>query len=125
VREWFWSGCIYDKIQAECGAAPDHSAALAREQWAIEAVHWMRDTAYRKDHSTGYAGDGPQVMATLPGHQPATHRRDHPDRPHPPGIQPRPDPNPRRHPAIDADLSDFADPVAEAGGAGIRADLAG
>ncbi|HEY1820578.1 MAG TPA: hypothetical protein VGG83_11685 [Trebonia sp.] len=133
MREWFWSGCIYDKIQAECGAAAlDHSAtdrghgrtvrrslwaapagegidfpraaqvirirrdtldidgaliakeivhaatsldaargtpgtlaALAREQWAIEAVHWIRDTAYREDHSTGYAGDGPQVMATL------------------------------------------------------------
>ncbi len=32
---------------------------------AIEAVHWIRDTAYREDHSTGYAGDGPQVMATL------------------------------------------------------------
>ena len=30
-----------------------------------EAVHWIRDTAYREDHSAGYAGDGPQVMATL------------------------------------------------------------
>jgi predicted transposase YbfD/YdcC len=46
-------------------ATPETLAALARGQWAIEAVHWIRDTAYREDHSTGYAGDGPQVMATL------------------------------------------------------------
>ncbi|MCW2890739.1 MAG: transposase family protein [Actinomycetia bacterium] len=46
-------------------ANPEALAALTRGQWAIEAVHWIRDTAYREDHSTGYAGDGPQVMATL------------------------------------------------------------
>jgi hypothetical protein len=46
-------------------AAPADLAALARGQWAIEAVHWIRDTAYREDHSAGYAGDGPQVMAAL------------------------------------------------------------
>jgi predicted transposase YbfD/YdcC len=46
-------------------ATPADLAGLARGQWAIEAVHWIRDTAYREDHSTGYAGDGPQVMATL------------------------------------------------------------
>jgi predicted transposase YbfD/YdcC len=44
---------------------PEALAALARGQWAIEAVHWIRDTAYHEDHSTGYAGEGPQVMATL------------------------------------------------------------
>jgi predicted transposase YbfD/YdcC len=44
---------------------PEALAALARGQWAIEAVHWIRDTAYREDHNAGYAGDGPQVMATL------------------------------------------------------------
>jgi predicted transposase YbfD/YdcC len=46
-------------------ATPEALAGLARGQWAIEAVHWIRDTAYREDHSTGYAGEGPQVMATL------------------------------------------------------------
>jgi len=46
-------------------ATPEALAALTRGQWAIEAVHWIRDTAYREDHSAGYAGDGPQVMATL------------------------------------------------------------
>jgi predicted transposase YbfD/YdcC len=46
-------------------ATPADLAGLARGQWAIEAVHWIRDTAYREDHSSGYAGDGPQVMATL------------------------------------------------------------
>ena len=30
-----------------------------------QSVHWIRDTAYAEDASTGYAGEGPQVMATL------------------------------------------------------------
>jgi hypothetical protein len=44
---------------------PEALAGLARGQWAIEAVHWIRDTAYREDHSTGYAGEEPQVMVSL------------------------------------------------------------
>jgi predicted transposase YbfD/YdcC len=40
-------------------------AAIARGQWGIESVHWIRDTAYAEDASTGYTGNGPQVMATL------------------------------------------------------------
>jgi predicted transposase YbfD/YdcC len=40
-------------------------AAIARGQWGIESVHWLRDTAYAEDANTGYAGNGPQVMATL------------------------------------------------------------
>ena len=28
-------------------------------------MHWVRDTAYAEDASTGYAGEGPQVMATF------------------------------------------------------------
>ena len=40
-------------------------ARIARGQWGIESVHWLRDTAYGEDASTGYAGNGPQVMATL------------------------------------------------------------
>jgi predicted transposase YbfD/YdcC len=40
-------------------------AELARGQWGIESVHWLRDTAYAEDANTGYAGNGPQVMATL------------------------------------------------------------
>jgi hypothetical protein len=31
----------------------------------IESVHWLRDTAWAEDANTGYAGNGPQVMATL------------------------------------------------------------
>jgi predicted transposase YbfD/YdcC len=44
---------------------PATLAGLTRGQWGIESVHWVRDTAYAEDASTGYAGDGPQVMATL------------------------------------------------------------
>jgi predicted transposase YbfD/YdcC len=40
-------------------------AKLARGQWGIESVHWLRDTAYGEDANTGYAGNGPQAMATL------------------------------------------------------------
>lgn len=44
---------------------PAALAALARGQWGIESVHWVRDTAYAEDANTGYTGNGPQVMATL------------------------------------------------------------
>jgi predicted transposase YbfD/YdcC len=40
-------------------------AGIARGQWGIESVHWVRDTAYAEDASTAYRGNGPQVMATL------------------------------------------------------------
>ena len=40
-------------------------AKLARGQWGIESVHWLRDTAYAEDANTGYAGNGPQAMAAL------------------------------------------------------------
>ena len=46
-------------------ATPADLAGLARGQWGIESVHWVRDTAYREDSSTGYAGNGPQTMAAL------------------------------------------------------------
>ena len=44
---------------------PDILAALTRGHWGIESVHWIRDTACAEDANTGYAGNGPQVMATL------------------------------------------------------------
>jgi predicted transposase YbfD/YdcC len=40
-------------------------AKLARGQWGIESVHWLRDTAWDEDANTGYAGNGPQAMASL------------------------------------------------------------
>jgi predicted transposase YbfD/YdcC len=40
-------------------------AKIARRQWGIESVHWLRDTAWDDDANTGYAGNGPQAMATL------------------------------------------------------------
>ena len=45
-------------------AGPADLAKIARGQWGIESVHWVRDTAYREDSGTGYSGGGPQVMAT-------------------------------------------------------------
>ncbi len=46
-------------------AGPADLARIARGQWGLESVHWLRDTAYREDSDTGYTGNGPQVMATL------------------------------------------------------------
>jgi predicted transposase YbfD/YdcC len=40
-------------------------AVIARGQWGTESVHWLRDTAWAEDANTGYAGNGPQVMATF------------------------------------------------------------
>ncbi len=51
-------------LNATRAAAAD-LARLTRGQWGIESVHWLRDTAYAEDQNTGYAGNGPQVMATL------------------------------------------------------------
>ncbi|MGH7733406.1 MAG: ISAs1 family transposase, partial [Gemmatimonadales bacterium] len=46
-------------------AGPADLAVIARGQWGIESVHWLRDTAWAEDANTGYAGNGPQVMATF------------------------------------------------------------
>ena len=37
-------------------------AKLARGQWGIESLHWLRDTAYAEDANTGDAGNGPQAI---------------------------------------------------------------
>jgi predicted transposase YbfD/YdcC len=50
-------------------------AKIACGQWGIESVHWLRDTAYAEDANTGYAGNGPQVMATQSRYHPALPRR--------------------------------------------------
>ena len=46
-------------------AGPARLAALVRGQWAIEALHWLRDTLYREDDSTARTGSGPRAMAGL------------------------------------------------------------
>ena len=46
-------------------ASPPVIAALVRGQWAIESLHWLRDTLYREDNSTARTRSGPRVMATL------------------------------------------------------------
>jgi predicted transposase YbfD/YdcC len=46
-------------------AGPADLARIARGQWGIESVHWLRDTTWAEDANTGYAGNGPQAMATL------------------------------------------------------------
>jgi predicted transposase YbfD/YdcC len=40
-------------------------AALVRNHWGIESLHWLRDTVYREDNSTVRTSSGPRVMAGL------------------------------------------------------------
>ena len=67
-------------------ASPQTIASLVRGQWAIESLHWLRDTLYREDNSTVRTRSGPRAMATLkeprrrrlaPGRA-ARHHRSHP-----------------------------------------------
>jgi len=46
-------------------AGPETIARLVRGQWAIESLHWLRDTLYREDNSTVRTRSGPRAMATL------------------------------------------------------------
>ena len=46
-------------------AAPTEVAALVRNHWGIESLHWLRDTVYREDNSTVHTRSGPRVMAAL------------------------------------------------------------
>jgi predicted transposase YbfD/YdcC len=46
-------------------AAPERLAALVRNHWGIESLHWLRDTVYREDNSTVRTRSGPRVMASL------------------------------------------------------------
>jgi predicted transposase YbfD/YdcC len=46
-------------------ATPQTIASLVRGQWAIESLHWLRDTLYREDNSTARTRSGPRAMATL------------------------------------------------------------
>jgi predicted transposase YbfD/YdcC len=50
--------------------APDRASAAdlarhVREQWAIESLHWLRDTLYQEDKSQVRIRSGPRIMAAL------------------------------------------------------------
>ena len=40
-------------------------ARHVREQWAIESLHWLRDTLYQEDKSQVRTRSGPRIMAAL------------------------------------------------------------
>ncbi|MFD4144490.1 ISAs1 family transposase [Streptomyces sp. NPDC058572] len=46
-------------------ASPQLIGRIARAQWAIEAVHHVRDTTFAEDASKIRTGHGPENMATL------------------------------------------------------------
>ena len=46
-------------------ADPARLAGLVRGQWAIESLHWLRDTLYREDQSQVRTRSGPRAMAAL------------------------------------------------------------
>jgi hypothetical protein len=46
---------------APARAGPGAIAGLVRGQWAIESLHWLRDTLYREDNSTVRTGSRPRA----------------------------------------------------------------
>lgn len=46
-------------------AGPAELAALVRDHWGVESLHWLRDTVYREDHSQARTRSGPRVMASM------------------------------------------------------------
>lgn len=46
-------------------ATPADLARYVQSHWAIEALHWIRDTRYREDHSTVRTRSGPRILAAL------------------------------------------------------------
>ncbi|SDS44051.1 ISAs1 family transposase [Actinoplanes derwentensis] len=46
-------------------AGPAELAAFNRGHWAIETLHFIRDTCYREDHSHVRTRSGPRVLASL------------------------------------------------------------
>jgi predicted transposase YbfD/YdcC len=46
-------------------ATPADLAGYVQGQWAIESLHWIRDTCYREDQSTVRTRSGPRVLASL------------------------------------------------------------
>lgn len=45
--------------------SPAALAAHVRGQWAIESLHWLRDTLYQEDKSQVRTRSGPRIMAAL------------------------------------------------------------
>jgi predicted transposase YbfD/YdcC len=46
-------------------SAGTHISAAAQSHWAIESLHWIRDTCYREDDSRVHTRNGPHVLASL------------------------------------------------------------
>jgi predicted transposase YbfD/YdcC len=55
-------------------ADPARVGSLVRGHWAIESMHWIRDTLYREDHSKARTRSGPRVMAALRNLATGAHR---------------------------------------------------
>jgi len=55
-------------------ADPARVGSLVRGHWAIESMHWLRDTLYREDQSTVRTRSGPRVMAALRNLATGAHR---------------------------------------------------
>jgi predicted transposase YbfD/YdcC len=46
-------------------ASPADLARYVRGQWAIESLHWLRDTLYQEDKSQVRTRSGPRIMASM------------------------------------------------------------
>jgi len=59
-----WVSFLFTNLTTD-QAGPAQLAQLVRQHWGVEALHWLRDTVYREDHSRARTGSRPQVMAGL------------------------------------------------------------
>lgn len=46
-------------------ADPEQVAGYVQGQWAVEVLHWLRDTCYREDTSRAHTRSGPRILASL------------------------------------------------------------
>ncbi len=46
-------------------AGPAQIAAINQGHWAVESLHWIRDTCYREDQSRVRTRSGPRVLASM------------------------------------------------------------
>ena len=56
---------LLEPCAATSGTHGSEEGGAGKRRPLSDSVHWLRDTAWREDQNTGYAGNGPQVMASL------------------------------------------------------------
>jgi len=56
---------LLEPCAATSGKHGSEEGGAGKRRPLSDSVHWLRDTVWNEDANTGYAGNGPQIMATL------------------------------------------------------------